>query len=75
MLKSVKGVWRNGRGELLEPAPETTDGEVIVTFLAAGPMALDERGIDQTQAADLRHRLATFAEDWDRRDMDTYDAL
>ena len=31
------------------------------------------RGIDKSQAADLRARLKTFAEDWDRPEADIYD--
>lgn len=34
---------------------------------------LAERGIDEQQAADLRHRLSTFAEDWDRPEAGVYD--
>jgi hypothetical protein len=34
---------------------------------------LAERGIDETQAADLRGRLRSFAEDWERPEMDAYD--
>ena len=36
--------------------------------LAAGnsAVALQDRGIDEVQAADLRSRLSTFAEDWER---------
>lgn len=75
MLKSVKGVCRNGRIELLEPPPEGGDGEVIVTFLGSSSVHLAERGISEQQAANLRHRLATFAEDWERPEMDAYDAL
>jgi hypothetical protein len=75
MLKSVKGICRDGKVELLEPAPEGVEGQVIVTFLASDGVTLDERGIDQQQAADLRHRLAAFAEDWERPEMDIYDAL
>jgi len=40
-----------------------------------GQVDLTERGIDASQAADLRHRLALFAEDWDRPEMDAYDDL
>ena len=36
---------------------------------------LRERGIDESQAADLRHRLAQFAEDWDRPEMGVYDEI
>jgi hypothetical protein len=51
------------------------EGKVIVTFLNAGSIDLAKRGIDEHQAADLRQRLKTFAEDWDRPDMDVYDAV
>jgi hypothetical protein len=74
MLQSIKGVCRDGRVELLEPAPPGAEGEVIVTFLASQAVDLAARGIDEKQAADLRHRLAAFAEDWDRPEMDVYDA-
>jgi hypothetical protein len=42
-----------------------------------GPPLVDlrERGIDESQAADLRRRLAPFAEDWDRPEMAAYDQL
>lgn len=34
---------------------------------------LRERGIDKTHAAELRVRLKTFAEDWERPEADVYD--
>ena len=34
---------------------------------------LRTRGIDENQAADLRARLKTFAEDWTRPEADIYD--
>jgi hypothetical protein len=34
---------------------------------------LSARGIDEGQAADLRARLKTFAEDWNRPEADIYD--
>jgi uncharacterized protein (DUF3084 family) len=36
-------------------------------------MALHDRGIDEVQAADLRSRLKTFAEDWERPEASIYD--
>jgi len=76
MLKSVEGIDRQGKVELLDPAPEGAEDRVIVTFLADGKsVSLAERGIDQQQASDLRRRLASFAEDWQRPEMDVYDAL
>ncbi len=34
---------------------------------------LQERGIDKAQAANLRERLTTFAEDWESPEMSIYD--
>ncbi|MEK6335821.1 MAG: hypothetical protein AABM67_12895 [Acidobacteriota bacterium] len=34
---------------------------------------LNARGIDKSQAAELRARLKSFAEDWDRPEADIYD--
>lgn len=74
MLRAIEGVYRNGKVELLEPPPQTEDGRVIVTFLSSPPrIDLASRGIDKAEAAELRARLATFAEDWDRPEMDIYD--
>jgi hypothetical protein len=75
MLKSFEGVLRDGRVELIEPLPAGIEGKVIVTFVGAEQVNLSERGIDERQAADLRQRLKTFAEDWDRPEMDVYDAI
>lgn len=76
MVRSVEGVYRNGKVELLEDPPQVQDARVIVTFLLpSGPIDLAERGISPAQAGDLRRRLASFAEDWDRPDMDIYDAV
>ena len=75
MFKSIKGVFRNGQVELLEPPPDGGEGQVIVTFLASTAVDLAERGIDKQQAAELRHRLAAISTDWNHPDMDSYDAL
>jgi hypothetical protein len=34
---------------------------------------LATRGINKIEAAELRARLSTFAEDWNRPEMDIYD--
>jgi hypothetical protein len=75
MLNSIEGVFRDVKVELLEPAPANAGGRVIITFLSPTVVDLRQRGIHEGQAADLRRRLATFAEDWDRPEMDSYDAL
>jgi hypothetical protein len=38
-----------------------------------GSVDLSVHGIDQTHAAELRARLKTFAEDWERPEADIYD--
>ncbi len=74
MLKSVEGVYRNGKIELVEiPSDVRDETRVIVTFLETHLIDLRTRGIDEAQAADLRARLATFAEDWESPEMSIYD--
>jgi hypothetical protein len=76
MVKSVEGIYRNGRVELVEPLTEAEGSRVIVTWVRPGePVDLRERGIDESQAADLRRRLTQFAGDWDRPEMAAYDGL
>ncbi len=76
MVKSVEGVYRNGKVELIEPIAEAEGSRVIVTWVQqATPVDLRERGISESQAADLRRRLAPFAEDWDSAAMNAYDEL
>ncbi len=74
MLISVEGVYRNGKVELREkPANVNEEMRVIVTFVEPKLIDLRARGIDEVQAADLRARLATFADDWNSPEMDIYD--
>jgi hypothetical protein len=76
MVRSVEGIYRNGKVELVEPLAEAEGSRVIVTWVHPDqPVDLRERGIDEPQAADLRRRLAQFAEDWDRPEMAAYDEL
>lgn len=74
MLKSIEGVYRNGKIELIETPSEVRDEtRVIVTFLEPRSVDLRAHGIDEAQAAELRAQLATFAEDWESPEMDIYD--
>jgi hypothetical protein len=76
MVKSVEGIYRNGKVELVEPLTEAEGSRVIVTWIhPAEPIDLRGRGIGEAQASDLRRRLAAFAEDWDRPEMAAYDDL
>lgn len=74
MLTAIQGIYRDGKIQLKEiPSHVEDDTPVIVTFLTNGNIELAARGIDEKQAADLRARLATFAEEWDSPEMDIYD--
>jgi hypothetical protein len=76
MLKSVEGIYRDGKVESLERPQDVDEARVIVTFLPNHRVVdLRDRGIDEQQAAGLRARLKAFAEDWERPEMDAYDAL
>jgi len=75
MLKTVEGIFRDGKIELAEvPANVGDDTPVIVTFLpAARYIELESRGIGRSRALELRERLASFADEWDSPEMDVYD--
>ena len=74
MLKSVEGVYRDGKIELTEiPGDVQDETRVIVTFLETHLIDLQARGINETQAAELRAQLVTFAEEWDSPEMESYD--
>jgi hypothetical protein len=73
--KSIEGIYKHGKIELLETPEDVDEARVIVTFVPEGLVDLAECGIDESDAANLRARLATFAEDWERPEMGAYDAL
>jgi hypothetical protein len=74
MLQSAEGIYRNGKIELLEEPHDLPEGaRVIVTFLETHEIDLSARGIDGETAAELRDRLAPFAEDWNSPEMKVYD--
>ncbi len=74
MLKSVEGIYRQGKVELTEPPTDVKDNtRVIVTFLDSSAINLEKHGINQAEAEELRSRLAAFAEEWESPEMDVYD--
>jgi hypothetical protein len=74
VLTSVEGVYRKGKVELVEPPDDVPDDtRVIVTFLGGRGVDLRMRGMTEEDAAELRARLAAFADDWDSPEMSIYD--
>lgn len=74
MSTTIEGVYQDGKIELSEtPNDVCEDTRVVVIFMSPGAIDLREHGIDETQAANLRARFATFAEDWESPEMSVYD--
>ena len=75
MLNSVEGIYQNGKIELLETPDLVERTKVIENFLPNNTsFDLSSRGINLQQAANLCSRLQSFVQDWERPDMDAYDA-
>lgn len=75
MLRTIEGVFRDGKVELSEPTPVEEGARVLVTVLEQGPVDLASVGVTEEAAAELRWRLQSVAEDWERPEMAVYDAL
>ena len=73
MLKSIEGVYSDDRVKLSETPDDLDEARVMVTFLPnAKSQQLSDYGIGEAQAANLRARLRTFEEDWNRPNMEGY---
>ncbi len=72
-MLTIEGTYKNGQVTLTEMPAEVGESKVLVTFLETKEINLQERGIDKTQAAQLRAKLSTMTEDWNKPEMDIYD--
>ncbi len=72
-MLTIKGIYKDGRVILNETPIEVGESKVLVTFLQTKEIILKERGVNKIQAAELRAKLSTMAEDWNRPEMDVYD--
>ncbi|MGA9450221.1 MAG: hypothetical protein WBW41_02635 [Verrucomicrobiia bacterium] len=67
------------RAEIISEIPKLSRADrreimrCILEVEGSNSIDLRTRGIDETQAAELRARLKTFAEDWERPEADIYD--
>ncbi len=72
LLETVKPLYdESGRryGVFLSNA----EWETLITFIDIGDFDASAQKMSEEQAADLRARLKTFAEEWDSPEMDIYD--
>lgn len=72
-MLTIEGTYKNGQVILTETPTQLSESKVLVTFLEIKEISLSERGIDKTQAAELKGKFNTIAEDWSRPEMDIYD--
>jgi hypothetical protein len=59
------------------PVDDETTSEEAVAHLTPlkTPLRIEKLGWSRSDAAEVRARLQSFADDWDDPDMDVYDAL
>lgn len=72
-MLTLEGMYKDGKVEIAALPASVGQSRVLVTFLEPVEIDLASRGMTREQAADLRARLSTCAEDWDRPEMDIYD--
>jgi hypothetical protein len=72
-MLTLEGIYKDGKVEISPLPASVGQSRVLVTFLEPVEIDLASRGISPEQAADLRARLSTCAEDWDSPEMDIYD--
>jgi hypothetical protein len=75
MLKSVEGIYRDGKVELLEAPPDVRNARVIVTFLPPSQGQSELPQFTAEQLANLRWKFAAWEEDWNVPGMEAYDDL
>lgn len=72
-MLTIEGTYKNGQIVLTETPSQVSEAKVLVTFLETKEIVLSERGIGKAQAAELKGKLNTITEDWNRKEMDIYD--
>ncbi|GIK65505.1 MAG: hypothetical protein BroJett018_32990 [Chloroflexota bacterium] len=73
MLRSVEGIYRNGKIELAEIPDELDENtEVMVIFVPKQRFDLASIGMTREEAAEMRAQMESFIEDWDDPRMDIY---
>ncbi len=72
MSKSVEGIYRDGKVELLEMPEETDEARVIVTFLPTRYPKSNPPVFTEAEIAELRGKLAAWEEDWNAPGMEIY---
>ncbi len=69
--------------QIIDELPKLTANERLavqkkleeISATQKSSLELHDRGVDEIQAADLRARLKTFTEDWERPENSVYDEI
>ena len=72
-MLTIEGIYKNGQVVLAETPEEVAESRVLVTFLNTRFIDLQELGISKEEAAEMRAKLSSIADDWNRPEMDIYD--
>ena len=72
-MLTIEGTYKNGQVVLAETPEEVSESRVLVTFLNTRLIDLQELGIGKEEAAEMRAKLSSIADDWNRPEMDIYD--
>ena len=73
MLKTMDGLFHNGKIEFSDIHFNIpNNSKVVVTVLEDDSINLNDRGINKSDAVELRSKLASFSCDWDSPEMDIY---
>ncbi len=72
-MLTIEGTYKNGQVILTETPEEVAESRVLVTFLNTRLIDLQELGISKEEAAEMRAKLSSIADDWNRPEMDIYD--
>ena len=75
VLETIQALPAEQQEQVLKYAQDLQKNQALGVSTYDGSIDLAERGIDAEQAADLRSRLQTFAEDWDSPEMKAYDEI
>ena len=70
-MLTVEGIYKNGKVELLETVPSPKQAKVLITFLENNDITLQSLGVEETEAAELKNKFATF-EDWNDPALNIY---
>ena len=74
MSQQLTGIYRQGYIELREkPCHLSDETQVFITLSESHDLPLNTQEITPEQAQQLRHSLASFAEEWNSPEMSIYD--